>query len=161
MTTQIINDCLPIDFFRDLQGRVMHHAFMWEFVPALNEEQTNNEDTYFAHTAYHHDVPTSDFFNMVGPLRDYLPDFHCLIRIKINLYPRQRALVEHTPHRDHPYPHKGAILSLNTCDGYTRLEDQIVPSIENRLLIFDASQIHNSTSTTTPPGRFNININYL
>ena len=36
-----------------------------------------------------------------------------------------------------------------------------IESIENRLLIFDASRMHNSTTTTSFEGRYNINVNYF
>ena len=70
--------------------------------------------------------------------------------------------MEHGQHRDYPIPHKGAIIYLNTCDGFTRLEDGTkVESVQNRILLFDASTLHNSTNTTNAKGRFNININYF
>ncbi len=162
MTTQIIDNCLPIKFFKEIQSKVITNAFLWQFNMTLNNAQSaENTDSYFSHVVYFNDMPNSGFYNDICPILKYLPDFHSLIRIKVNLYPRQDVLTEHTPHLDNPYPHKGAILYLNTCDGFTRLPDRTVDSIENRLLVFDASVKHNSTNTTTPPGRFNININYL
>ena len=65
-------------------------------------------------------------------------------------------------HIDYPFPHKGAILSLNTCNGYTKLEDGTkVDSVANRILLFDASTPHCSTTTSDTTARFNININYF
>ena len=90
---------------------------------------------------------------------------HALIRVKVNYYNSTPEVVEHCKHYDYPampLPHKGAILYLNTNDGFTRLEDGTkIESIENRLLVFDASKMHNSTTTTSFEGRYNINVNYF
>ena len=57
-------------------------------------------------------------------------------------------------HVDMNYSHSGAILSLNTCDGYTKLKDGTkIDSVANRILLFDASEEHCSTTTTNVPAR--------
>ncbi len=71
-------------------------------------------------------------------------------------------MFEHGRHVDYEFENKAALLSLNTCDGFTRLEDGTkVESVENRMLFFDPGQKHNSSTTTNERGRFNINFNYL
>ena len=88
--------------------------------------------------------------------------YHSLLRIKGNFYPHTETLKEHAGHRDYLYSNTGALYSLNTCDGYTKLCDGTkIPSVANRILIFDSSIIHNSTTTTNAAGRFNINFNFL
>ena len=85
-----------------------------------------------------------------------------LLRVKANMYPSTDKIFEHAPHVDYDYSVKGAILSLNTCDGFTRLEDGTkVDSVANRMLFFDSSRPHNSSTTTNVQTRINININYL
>ena len=85
-----------------------------------------------------------------------------LIRIKVNFYPHSKELIEHAPHTDDTFSHMGAVFSLNTCDGFTRLSDgSIIDSVENRIVFFDASTSHNSTTTTTDIGRYNINFNFI
>ena len=61
------------------------------------------------------------------------------------------------------YSHSGAILSLNTCDGYTKLEDGTkIDSIANRILLFDAGEVmHCPTTTSNDYARINIIINYM
>ena len=86
----------------------------------------------------------------------------CLIRIKANLYPNTERLHEHPMHSDFPFPHSGALLSLNTCDGYTKLKDGTkIDSVANRILLFDPNEEHCSTTTTNVSARINININYI
>ena len=57
---------------------------------------------------------------------------------------------------------KGALFSLNTCDGYTGFEDGTqIDSVENRVVFFDATKQHHSTSCSNAPYRLNINVNYV
>ena len=84
------------------------------------------------------------------------------LRIKANLYPSSETLHEHKMHVDFDYSHCTALFSLNTCDGYTKLKDGTkINSVANRILLFDASEEHCSTTTTDTFARVNININYF
>ena len=65
-------------------------------------------------------------------------------------------------HSDFEFSHSGAVLSLNTCDGYSKLKDDTkINSVANRMLLFDASEEHCSTTTTNVFARININMNYI
>ena len=65
-------------------------------------------------------------------------------------------------HNDMSYSQFGCILSLNTCDGYTKLKDGTkIDSVANRVLLFDPSEEHCSTTTTNVSARININLNYF
>ena len=116
---------------------------------------------YMIHMIYDGNAPVSSFYSKMIPLLEKL-GARCLLRIKANLYPNTKILHEHPMHTDYDFPHSGAILSLNTCDGYTKLKDGTkIDSIANRLLVFDASEEHCSTTTSDQAARFNININYI
>ena len=81
---------------------------------------------------------------------------------KVNFYPRTDDIVYHKKHTDLPFEHTGALFYLNTNDGLTVLEDGTkIESIENRILLFDASRPHHSTTTSDQTRRMNINFNYL
>ena len=89
-------------------------------------------------------------------------DVKTLIRVKINSYTKEDKLIEHDLHTDYDYSNNGAIFSINTCDGYTKLEDGTkIESVANRMLFFDASKPHCSTNTTNQARRVNINFNYF
>ena len=76
--------------------------------------------------------------------------------------PSTPKIVYHDPHVDIPWQHKGAIFYVNTNNGVTVLEDGTeIESIENRLLLFDSSKEHSSTSCTDAKVRVNINFNYF
>ena len=48
-----------------------------------------------------------------------------LLRIKINFFPNTTELHEHEYHIDTEYHSKVALLSLNTCDGYTKIQENM------------------------------------
>ena len=65
-------------------------------------------------------------------------------------------------HTGYPFPHKSAILYINTCDGYTKFEDGTkIDSVANRMLVFEGETLHTSSSTTDQVVRCNINFNYV
>ena len=89
-------------------------------------------------------------------------NFRNLIRIKINAYPYTNIVKEHKDHIDSDFKHTGAVFSLNTCDGFTKFYDGTkVESIANRIVFFDASKFHHSTTTSNAKLRYNINFNFL
>ena len=116
---------------------------------------------YMYHMIYNENVPMSPFYEKLIPLLEQF-GMRCLIRVKGNLYPNTETLYEHPMHVDRDFSHSGAILSLNTCDGYTKLKDGTkIDSVANRMLFFDANEEHCSTTTTNVPARININMNYI
>ena len=104
----------------------------------------------------------SPLYDKIIPPFSKLQYIKALIRVKINMYPNSETLKEHGMHTDLPFEHKAAILSINTCDGYTTLEDGTkIDSVANRILLFDASRPHSSSNTTDQPVRMNINFNWF
>ena len=116
---------------------------------------------YFYHSFYNDQVPQTPLFNELLPLIQKI-ELKSLLRVKANLYPNTHKLHEHPMHTDYYFSHSSAILSLNTCDGYTKLEDGTkIDSVANRMLFFDGSKQHSGTTTTNDQARINININYI
>jgi hypothetical protein len=135
----------------------------WYFRREINANHNVAKDNlfYMVHIFYENNMPLSSDFEKLFPLLEKLK-IVCLMRIRANLYPNTEILHEHAMHVDYNFPHSAAILSLNTCDGYTKLEDGTkIDSVANRILLFDASNEHCSTTTTDVPARMNININYI
>ena len=135
----------------------------WYFRNEITSNHNVAEDNlfYMIHMFYIQNTPASPFYDKLIPLLEKL-EVKCLIRIKGNLFPNTETLHEHAMHIDYDFPHSGAILSMNTCDGYTKLKDGTkIDSVANRILLFDASRNHCSTTTTNVSARFNININYI
>ena len=163
-THQVIDNYFSTDFFNNLKNKICTYSFPWNFNERVATHDQNNDNYYFTHSIYRDYVPLSflwDDGDIAYIVREHL-NATTLIRAKVNLYLKTPKIIEHAQHRDCKFSHKGAIIYLNTCDGYTRLEDGTkIESVENRLLLFDASQLHNSTTTTNAVGRYNININYI
>ena len=134
----------------------------WYFHTSILEyDVIENNLFYMTHMFYDNNTPMSNFYEFLIPVLEKL-EVKCLIRAKGNLYPHTEILHIHPPHMDYTFSHSAAIFSLNTCDGYTMLEDGTkIESVANRILLFDASKKYCSTTTTNESARINININYL
>ncbi len=164
---EVIDNFLPEESFKSLIYHVIEcRQFPWNYngyVAGNAEEKLDRYNWYLTNVVYAidpvHIQPEYD------PIDEFLIShikMDKLLRAKANLYPGTDKVFEHAPHVDYEYPTKGAILSLNTCDGFTRLEDGTkVDSVANRMLFFDSSTPHNSSTTTNAQTRINININYL
>ncbi len=167
----VIDNFLPQEQFEEVRDSIMYHFdFPWYIHKRVNTVGKNCTEEYWnwyaTHTFYRNDYATSQQCHRIYDI--FIPRFvemniyHSLLRIKGNFYPHTETLKEHAVHRDYLYSNTGALYSLNTCDGYTKLCDGTkIPSVANRILIFDSSIIHNSTTTTNAAGRFNINFNFL
>jgi hypothetical protein len=172
---KIIDNFLPTDIFNELQKFMLPQAhnfvpdmeqIYWCYTPGVvhvKDAFKEWEIYYFTHLIYNDDAIMSPLYNneFVGCIRKSA-DIKSLMRMKANMFPHTETLLEHDPHFDFPFSHKGGILSINTCDGYTKLEDGTkIDSVANRLLLFDASKLHSSTTTTNQSVRVNINFNYF
>ena len=156
----IIDNFLPRENLIKLKSIINSPDFDWYYIKDINEHSPKDAlGVYFVHVAYYQGR-ASNFMHIFSPILTRL-DIKSLIRIKINLYTRTSTLEVHPSHVDEEYSHTGAIFYLNTNDGKTILEDGTkVDSVANRVLLFDASTKHSSTSTTDSKVRLNININY-
>jgi len=138
-------------------------GFDWHFADKITIEQKEKDIFfYFCHVFYNQtSLYESKYFQLVFPLLKKI-DPKALIRVKGNLYLNQGTKVEeHATHIDYPFKHKGALYSLNTCDGYTKIGNEKIPSVKNRIIFFDPSIEHCSTSCSDTKVRMNININYF
>jgi hypothetical protein len=133
---------------------------------AYDNDVKQNWNWYGTHMFYQDMKPNSKFFSIIDELftekMNEKLGLHTYYRVKGNFYPWTETLKEHPWHTDYTFPHKGALFSLNTCDGYTEFEDGTkVESVENRMLLFNPCIKHRSTTTTNDKGRYNINFNYF
>lgn len=159
---KVIDNFLKPELFNHLSEEILAVPFPWHHAPSVAKPDSE-DGSYFFSNIYIHDVPRVDIFNVlydeVVPL---LPDFHCLIRIKANLYPRTSQLVKHGFHTDFDLPHKGLLLYLNTCNGYTEnVDGKKVHSVANRALIHDPNVMHRSTTCTDEARRVVLVFNYV
>ena len=157
---KIIDNFLRPSELRFIQSVITSSDFDWYYVKDITSNSPQDSlAIYFAHVVYHQGK-ASKFIPVFSPLLTRLK-IKSLIRIKANLYPRPPTVELHTPHIDEDFPHAGAIFYLNTNNGKTILEDGTkIDSVANRVLLFDPSKKHSSTSATDSKIRLNVNINY-
>ncbi len=159
---KVIDNFLPDDVFENIQNKLWDTMWIFQKTVAIRRDKEEFENSFYTHIAYKNDVPVSEMF-------EHLQYFHTdkrlglrsMLRLVLNAYPYTPKLYEHSNHYDFFYKHKGAILYLNTCDGYTFVEGQRVQSIANRVLLHDPSKLHHSTTTTNAQRRVICNLNYF
>ena len=157
---QVFDDYLDKELFETIRDTFLKSdSTPWyhqKDISGFGEEK----DGYFTQFTFADYEIQSDKFNVVLPLLSKI-QVNALVRVKVNMYPRTDTLVHHKNHIDYDFNHKAALYCLNTCDGATVIGDQEVPSIENRMIIFDPQTPHHSTNCTNQQFRANININYF
>ena len=168
---EIINNFLDKKTFDEIKNLMQSQGFPWFLCDKVSSNERKGKDNYyFSHQFYDkvnygevHGVtqPTSLHFKAILPLLNKL-EVKSLIRVKANLYTYVGTQIEHGFHIDKSFPHKGAIFSINSNNGYTLLEDGTkIESVENRILLFDPATKHTSATCTDNARRINININYF
>ena len=173
MKPYIVDNFLSKEDFKKIVDIVSGPDINWHYSYSVADGSKEEDDMYFIHMLYMGlaEMPKdgtlpkppekSGYYHFFEPLFEKLPDFKLLMRAKINLYGRTPEIVHHPDHVDMKQEHRGAIFSLNTCDGGTVIGDEKFDSVANRILFFDPTQPHHSTSTTDVKRRLNVNINYL
>ena len=163
---KVIDDFLDKEDFIFVHNLIMNEPFPWFYMDSyresgLEKDKTNNF-SYHLHMLYDNNVPSSPHFDNILPLIMKKIDVKTLIRVKINSYTKEDKLIEHDLHTDYDYSNNGAIFSINTCDGYTKLEDGTkIESIENRLVTFNTNVQHTGSTCTDSKERVVINLNYF
>ena len=143
-------------------------GFPWNFSSRINDNDVNNDDFYFAQTVYTQHQPITRQWNPMVDVQPFAPliDSICYVsmtRIKCNMYMKSGSgkVYHHAKHVDYDNPNKGALFYLTTCNAPTVMEDGYeVQAVENRMLFFDASTLHCSSSPTDVANRMTINFNY-
>ena len=172
MDLKVIDNFLPENDFNTLINNTINRidGFQTEFRVVSNVENFGAHDNYWSwylvHMIYCYDAPQQQIYTNI---RDLFYDrfvrvanFKTMIRIKINAYPHTDVVKEHKDHIDYDFENIGAVFSMNTCDGYTKFSDgSKVESVANRIVFFDASKKHQSTTTSNAKLRYNINFNFL
>jgi hypothetical protein len=160
---QIIDEFLPKEDFIKLKNIIYGVNFPWFLQQNLETPNVSDKNyCYYTHLLLNDGIQNSAVFNDIWDILKGHFDWKMIGRVKCNSYPASSILLEHEDHVDAPWEHKGLILSMNTCDGATVLEDgNRIESIENRALFFDPSKPHHSTNCTNDKARVNININYF
>ena len=172
-----VDDFLPPEEFETISTTMTNSSEVASFPyfprnhvadPSELTKKTDCWNWYGTHILYDEDIEQSVMFPMF--YESFVQKFKkmgiisSLIRIKANFYPWTENIKQHGFHIDFPYIENdhAALFSINTCDGYTEFKDGTkIDSVSNRMMFFNPSVPHRSTTTTTDWGRFNINFNFL
>tara|TARA_Y100000401_G_scaffold77482_1_gene63132 strand:- start:938 stop:1501 length:564 start_codon:yes stop_codon:yes gene_type:complete len=173
---QVIDNFLPTNDFITIKDIFTSDEMAWYRVNGISADDATNaivnplDNHYFVHLIYLNYMQTSNHFETVKDalqraMKEHIGQgFRNITRIKANLYSRTEEVQVHPFHSDSTdiVGLQGALLSLNTCDGYTGFEDGTeVDSVENRMVFFDSTKPHHSTSCSNAAYRLNINVNFL
>ena len=167
--TQVVDNFLDKHFLKHLKDIMVWGEMPYQLCKTVSGEERSGEQSqywywYGTYVLYTNNEPASPAFDAIKDLMQKIIDDdygYAFIRAKANFYPWTKNVFEHGIHTDYGFPHYGAVLSLNTCDGFTRLHDGTkIESVENRMVFFDGSKPHNSSTTSNDSGRFNINLNF-
>jgi hypothetical protein len=157
---QTIDNFLKPEVFNAIKHELTCPQFSWY----LGDQNQNEDmdDFYFFHWLWADNKQLSPYFNQVlMPILSRL-NHNYLLRSKINLYPRNLKPKPSIFHVDVDTPHTVAILSLNTCNGYTLFKDKTkIYSVENQLILFDGQLEHASVAASDVKTRININIDIV
>ena len=165
---KITDNLLSKDEFSVIQKTLCGPTFAWYHQPTVsgvgNEE--NLLDTYFTHILFSTTTGLprgilSDHYHLFYSLFNAL-EINALLLLRANNIPHTHERIQYNFHVDTTYPHKTAILYVNTNNGVTMLEGGTeVKSVENRLLSFDGLTKHCATSCTDKKSRIVVNVNYI
>jgi len=171
MKYKVIDNFLDFENFQLLKKELKNIPFYYTYSVSSPVDFKNNlyDDElwnwYHTHMVYNH-IPYSDRYSVINDIFwskfIEISSIKTWIRIKINSYPYTSNVKEHPKHTDYDYNHQAAIFTINSCNGFTRMSNgDKIESIENRLLLFDASDSHNSSTTSNCKYRMNINFNWI
>ena len=160
MAARVIDNFLPDAAFSAIQDLVMGLGFPWYYTPTITTRDVTDGHRFYMSHIFYGDNFISSVARLITPLVNKVGPVD-LIRVKANLYPNQGDLFQHEPHFDYDFPHQAAVFRINTNDGATVFADgERVDSRANRIVFFDGSELHSSTTCTTEAARVNINLNY-
>ena len=157
---KVIDNFLDEKIFNNLKNILFSNQINWFFLPAM----TKNDHYFFNHCFYNLYKPYSEFFNeYITPVLEKLNPL-ALVEIRANLILKEDNHYQSNFHVDRPFQCKTAILYMNTCNGYTLLDENKkikIHSKENKLLIFNSQIKHAGVSQTDVERRIVINFNYF
>ena len=159
---KIIHNLLKPSVFKDIQNFIFNsNNFPLYYLNNVGFKE-DKSDFMFTHLFYVNDKQMSDFMPLIiNPILDKLKPKK-IIRAKLNCYTKKEKHIQTAHHIDYQQPHKVALFSLNTCNGYTyfKKSKKKVYSFENDCVLFNGLLEHCSVNQTDENLRINININY-
>ena len=157
---------LEVEKFNSIQEYLIGPELPWFCQEVIAHKNEIVKDGYFIHTFFLNQPDYtrgtySNQYNIFEPLLEKM-NVDVLIRLRANNYPRTQKMVQHSFHKDYPFPHKTAIFGINTNNGCTLIEKKKkIKSKANRIIFLDGETQHCSTTCTDVSNRINVIINYV
>jgi len=156
MKYKVIDNFLPSGYFKDIKNILMSNNFA-----CIKDDKS---DLSFYNVIYGADRPLSNFDDKLLEFKKEL-SLTSSIKIRADMYPRTPKFKRHFWVNEFDVSHKGALFFINTNDGVTILETQNgkveIDSVENRILIYDPTQLFAITTCTNQKVRVTLNFNYV
>jgi len=157
---KIIDNFLDKEIFNNFKNILFSKSINWFFL----QHMTKEDHYFFGHCFYNHFVPQSPYYiEHIEPMLIKLK-VRAVSEIRANLVLKGTNQYQSNFHVDRPFECKTAILYMNTCNGYTILDEDKkikISSEENKLLIFNSKIKHAGVSQTDVDRRIVINFNYF
>ena len=148
--------------FLDLKSFFFGQEIKWTYSSTVARPDDDNSGGYFVYHIFGSNRPyCPSFDNILDMFKGSVDDVNAIIRVRFIMYPRTSKIVEHQPHSDFEFEHKGALIYMNNNNGFTRAGDIISPSVENTVFRHDPSKLHNSSTCTDAPFRGVLSLNYF
>tara|TARA_B100000287_G_C20134091_1_gene583428 strand:+ start:51 stop:563 length:513 start_codon:yes stop_codon:yes gene_type:complete len=152
-------------FIKTFDGKNSPKGFPWYFTNDLNDVSYWG-NYYFVNKVIGEDGRyNSEWHTFFNPLFDGLKIARDKVyRLKVNLYPGTQRRIHHASHEDYQSNCglRTALYYVNTNNGVTIFDGKkTVKSKENRIILFDGSTKHHSTTPTDTNYRCTINIDYI
>ena len=167
MKYKIIDNFLENEDFTHIQQIMLGNEFPWYFNEGVTYQDLSKDYLYnfqFIHNFRNVMGPLaqSEWASLLDPVIAKI-DPAAMLRMKANLMPVTAERVVHQLHIDLDHIKcTTAVLYLNTNNGATIFEDgSEVQSVANRLVYFDSTIRHTSSSCTDKKARCVINFNYI
>ena len=145
--------------FNQMKHIITHPNFNWYLQTSVLETK-KDKDIYFSHTFFKDSEICSPLYkDIVIPFIEKLK-IKKLLRSKLNLYPKTHEQIIHGFHIDRLDKHNVVLFYFNTNNGQTLFKNKKINSKENKVVIFDGSLEHSSTTCTDENYRITLNINY-
>jgi hypothetical protein len=156
---QIIDDYLPNHEFLQIKDEMLGEYFPW-YLNLYQVHKHVDKTPQHVHIFYDNCLPNSNKLDLIYPLLTKL-NFATLRRVKANLVMSQPEIVTGVEHVDYDrLKGKTSVYYLNSNNGGTLINGELVQSVANRMVIFDSNTLHSAVNCSDEPYRCVINFNY-
>ena len=162
---QVTEDFLQEEYYDHLNEIITSTQFPWMFQKRVaNIGEDPEEDLnhyYFVHSLFFQNKVESPLYDDFLYLFQSL-NVQFLHRARVLMFVNQGEQYIHDRHVDHTTNCKTALIYMNTNDGFTDFETgERVESVKNRLLLFDGSIPHSSSTPTNTKERLLLSVTYI